>query len=315
MSGGFQTQVYSQPAQAIAGNFASANPKFTYNAGPGGLVAGTSLFVGRFAWVTAPLDPNDAPQIANSFGGGRPAGLVMAEGQALNSTFLSAAGMQILQGLMATIYTDVDAWVVNDGLTEAQIGQKAYANFADGKVSFAATASALTAAFTGAIAAGTFSVTGSIADNVMTVTAVGSGTVVPGVISGSGVASGSKVLAQITPLISGETLGGVGRYYVSIPGQAAASTTISGTYGTLTVSAVSSGTIPVGGVVAGSGVTSGTLITALGTGAGGTGTYIVDTTQTVGSESLTATTNYETDWYANSAAAATGLVKISKRQQ
>ena len=29
MSGGYQTQVYNQPAQAIAGDFASANPRST----------------------------------------------------------------------------------------------------------------------------------------------------------------------------------------------------------------------------------------------------------------------------------------------
>ncbi len=60
---------------------------------------------------------------------------------------------------------------------------------------------------------------------------------------------------------------------------------ISGT--TLTVSAVASGLISVGDEVTGAGVTAGTLITALGTGTGGTGTYTVSESQTVGSGSLT----------------------------
>lgn len=55
---------------------------------------------------------------------------------------------------------------------------------------------------------------------------------------------------------------------------------------TLTVSAVTSGTITVGQTVVGAGVAQGTLITALGSGTGGTGTYAVGISQTVGSESL-----------------------------
>lgn len=56
----------------------------------------------------------------------------------------------------------------------------------------------------------------------------------------------------------------------------------------LTVTAVASGALAVGQVVAGAGVTPGTVITELGTGTGGTGTYMVDTSATVASESMTA---------------------------
>jgi hypothetical protein len=61
---------------------------------------------------------------------------------------------------------------------------------------------------------------------------------------------------------------------------------ISGT--TLTVTAVTSGTIAAGQTVIGPGVAQGTLITALGSGTGGAGTYAVGISQTVASESLTA---------------------------
>ena len=61
---------------------------------------------------------------------------------------------------------------------------------------------------------------------------------------------------------------------------------ISGT--TLTVSAVTSGTVKVGATISGSGVTAGTTITALGTGTGGTGTYTVSASQTVSSTAITA---------------------------
>jgi hypothetical protein len=58
----------------------------------------------------------------------------------------------------------------------------------------------------------------------------------------------------------------------------------------MTVSAVSSGTIAVGQAISGSGVTASTLITALGTGTGGTGTYTVSASQTVSSTAITSTT-------------------------
>ena len=57
---------------------------------------------------------------------------------------------------------------------------------------------------------------------------------------------------------------------------------------TLTVSAVTSGTLAVGQIITGTNVTSGTRITALGTGTGGTGTYTVSQSQTVASTTITA---------------------------
>jgi len=56
---------------------------------------------------------------------------------------------------------------------------------------------------------------------------------------------------------------------------------------TLTVSAVSSGTIYLGMTITGAGVPSGTLITAFGTGTGTTGTYTVSTSGTISSEAMT----------------------------
>jgi hypothetical protein len=61
---------------------------------------------------------------------------------------------------------------------------------------------------------------------------------------------------------------------------------ISGT--TMTVSAVTSGTLAIGQVLTGTGVAPGTGITALGTGTGGTGTYTVSSSQTVTSTTITA---------------------------
>jgi len=57
--------------------------------------------------------------------------------------------------------------------------------------------------------------------------------------------------------------------------------TISGT--TMTVSAVAGGALSVGQIVTGAGVTAGTVIQSPGSGTGGTGTYILNISQTVGS--------------------------------
>ena len=310
MPGGFQTQVYMQPAAAVAGDRASQNPLFSYDAGPGGLVAGSSLFVGRFAWVTGAIDPNGTPSVANSFGAGAPDGFVMREQQGLQTTYLAQAGMQIPIGFQCSIQISGDFWVVNDGASEALNGQKAYANLADGKVTFAAAGAPTQAAsVTASVAASTFSVTGSISNDIMTVTAVGSGQVVAGgTISGTGVTTGTKVLAQLSG-----TAGGIGTYRVSIPDQAvAAGTTISGTYGTMTVTAVGSGALAVNQVISGPGVVAGTKITQLLTGTGGTGTYVVDNNTVVGSTTITSNTNVETAFYARSAGPNGALIKISK---
>jgi hypothetical protein len=174
-------------------------------------------------------------------------------------------------------------------------------------VTFAATASASTAVATGSIAAGTGSVTASIANNIMTVTAVGSGSINPGgVLSGSGVTSGTTVVAQLSG-----TTGGVGTYSVTPAEQTVASTTISETHGVFTAASGLTGTFVIGGVLSGTGVTAGTRITAYGTATGGLGTYIVDTTQTAGSTAITGTTNVETKWIARSSGLAGELIKIS----
>lgn len=141
------------------------------------------------------------------------------------------------------------------------------------------------ASVTGAIAAGTASVTGNIAGNVLTVTAVTSGTLVPGAaITGTGVTASTQIVSQLSG-----TTGGLGTYSVSKAQSVPDGTTISATYGTLTVSAVSTGTLSVGQVISGSGVTAGTQITGLGTGTGLTGTYYVNLTQTAASTAITAT--------------------------
>jgi acyl CoA:acetate/3-ketoacid CoA transferase alpha subunit len=72
---------------------------------------------------------------------------------------------------------------------------------------------------------------------------------------------------------------------ISSPASAVFVGSISGT--TLTVTLMSSGTIAVGQAIYGIGMAYATIITALGTGTGGTGTYTINNSQTVVSQTLT----------------------------
>ena len=307
----FQTSVSTQPAPGLPGGFCDFSPRASVNAGPGGLIAGVSLYAARFAWLSDPVDTDGAPAVANSFGAGPVAGFCMNLHDAIITTFLADNTMQILPGTAATLMKDGGFWIVNSGTTQATKGMYAYANFANGLASFAPAGSPGSASVTGAIAASTASVTGSISGNILTVTAVGSGTLVPGgTLSGTNVATGTQIVSQTSG-----TTGGIGTYQVSIPEQTVASTTISETYGTLTVSAVGSGALGIGDTLSGSGVTTGTTISALGTGTGNTGTYIVSPTQTASSTTISAGTSIQTKWIAMSSALPGEMVKITNHPE
>lgn len=310
----FPNTVNVQAAPAVVGDFASSNPRATVLSGAPGatLVAGAAgATIGRFGW----LDKAAARLVTNA-GVGLPAGFIGRELNAAITTWLAETSLLIPAGRGVPLYTAGDFWVVNSGAAAVVPGMKAYALYASGLAAFAATGtppqgSSVTASIA-AIAA--TSVTASIAapaanvtaPSVMTVTAVGSGTVVVGgTLSGSGVVTGTTVVAQLTG-----TPGGVGTYSVSIP-QTVASTTITVAAGTLTVTAVASGAVTVGQVLSGSGVTAGTVVTALGTGTGGTGTYIVSPSQTAASTAIVGTAGIETKWVAMSYAAPGELVAMT----
>ena len=86
----------------------------------------------------------------------------------------------------------------------------------------------------------------------------------------------------ITGFTSG-TYGGAG-VYTLLTGYSFTGS-ISGT--TLTITAITSGALGINMTITGTGVTAGTVITALGTGTGGTGTYIINISQTVASTTIT----------------------------
>lgn len=138
--------------------------------------------------------------------------------------------------------------------------------------------------------------TGSISGTTLTVSSVLNGTIAVGqALFGQGLAQNTVITAL------GTGTGGTGTYTVS-DSQTVASTTINSTAApaivtgsisgtTLTVSAVTSGTLKIGQTIEGTGITDGTIITAFGTGSGGAGTYTVSASQTVSS-----TTIYSLNW-------------------
>lgn len=133
--------------------------------------------------------------------------------------------------------------------------------------------------------------TGSISGTTLTVTAITNGTITANqALFGVGVTQETVITAL------GTGTGGVGTYTINLSQTVSSEQMNSATVGavvtgsisgtTLTVSAVTSGTLYVGQTIQGSGVTVQTIITALGTGTGGAGTYTVNYSQTVSSTTL-----------------------------
>ena len=317
---GFQTSVNTVPAPAVAGDFCDSNPRFAVDAGPGGLVTGPAgVTIGRFAWATpSPADPDGAATQVNNFGSGPVTGFVHREQQGLITAFLAEGSMVIPQGMNITLMSGGGFWVKNEGATQAVPGQYAYASFANGAASFAAAGAPSTASITGSsIAAVSMTITGYIVGNVLTVTGttgggpIVAGAVLSGTASNGSITSGTQIVAQL----SGTQTGGNGTYSLSntemTVGSSGSGTNITATYGILTVGTLASGTVGVGGSVGGTGVAASTIITQLGTGTGGAGTYYVSVSQTVSSSSWTVGQNVVTKWIAMSAGVAGELVKIT----
>ena len=128
--------------------------------------------------------------------------------------------------------------------------------------------------------------TGSTSGTTLTVTTVSSGTIA---INQS--LYGIGILPETVITALGTGTGGTGTYTINRSQTVASGTLNSATVGavvtatiagtTMTVSAVTSGVLHVGQTVQGAGVTIDTIITALGTGTGGVGTYTLSVASTV----------------------------------
>lgn len=128
----FQSTVKNQPAPAIAGDFASANPRSSVLAGEGQfIVAAAGAVVGRFAWA----DANGV--VTNVSQAGAPTGFVHREMQAAITTWLGDSSMAIPQGSPITLMNEGDFWAKTSG-TAAAIGNKVFASNTDGSIKCAA---------------------------------------------------------------------------------------------------------------------------------------------------------------------------------
>ena len=319
-----QSTVSAQPAVAVAGDFASANPRSFFPAGPGGLVAGDGgVEIGLFVWlVPAPVDTDGSgQQVLNSGNlGGAPLGIIPRVQQGLITAYLDNASMTIPEGFQLAVMTGGDIWVKNDGSTACAPGMKAYADNSNGKVSFAVTGSPTTGGSSNnaSIAAATFTGSCTIVGNILTLTGTAGGALVlGGTIGGAAGSAGGDAIpvgTQIVSLLSG-TLGTTGStYQVSGPPMNVTNTTFTEAYGILTVGGTITGTFTVGDKLSGTGVTSDTYIVSLGTGTGGAGTYNVNKSQTAATQTISVGSNTETKWVAQSAALPGDLVKISANE-
>jgi hypothetical protein len=305
---GFQTQVNINPAPAVAGDFASANPRASMLAGPGGLVAGSNtpvgqtqagVIVGRFAWTSAGSAINnmsgetDGAVYVNSNGAGAPSGFIHREQQALITVFLGQATQLVPVGLPVTVMNEGDFWAVNASNATSAIGQTIYAVNATGAAwpgTTAPTDATLTTITVvantlnaSAVAVNAFS-SAYIVGTTLTITTVTTGGLYVGqAISGTNVAAGTVIVAQLTG-----TAGAAGTYQVNIYQTVASSTApiaMTGTGGWLTVTTMTNGAVFVGQTWSGgaNAFTAGTTILAGGTGTGGAGTYPLNIAQTLAS--------------------------------
>ena len=125
---GFQTTVNLQQAPAVAGDFATANPRASFPAGEAQYVAGSAgVTVGRFAWIDATTG------LVSNTGTGKPDGFIHREQQALISVYLAEASNVVPQGFPVTVMRTGDYWATAT-VAAAVKGNKVFAKLSDGTV-------------------------------------------------------------------------------------------------------------------------------------------------------------------------------------
>lgn len=123
----FQTTINRQPAPAVAGDFASANPRASVIAGESALIVGTGgVLVGSFAWA-------DANGVVTNAGAAAPTGFVHREMQAAITTWLAESGMVVPAGSIITLMGEGDFWAKTVG-SAAAVGNKVFASNTTGAI-------------------------------------------------------------------------------------------------------------------------------------------------------------------------------------
>lgn len=293
---GFQTFVNKELPPGLPGDWAGANIRANFPAGPNAFVASPAgVTVGNMCWAnpatgvaTAYYQPNSA------------AAFVHREGQTVITTFLGVATMTILGGDAVTPQVQGDWW----GLfaSGGTAGQKVYANPLTGALttnttgnSVAGTITAASLATTGVLTVGTITGTPLAVGQIITGAGVPPGSYIASLGTGSG-GTGTYNLANLDgtafSTVSSEAMAYAGvqetQFYLTqtIPANCSFTASLAlpaagVAYGVLTVTAIASGSLAPGQFISatgGGGLAASANVQILqqitGT-AGSTGTYYV----------------------------------------
>lgn len=136
----FQRTINVNPAFAVAGDFATWNPRNSAIPAPGGpsgggFVAGAGgLTVGLFAWADTATN-----LILLNAGSGLPTGFCHRNLQAMITAYLGSASNVVPAGFgFGDLFSQGDFWVTNAGSGSVTVGMKAFASNTTGQVQFAA---------------------------------------------------------------------------------------------------------------------------------------------------------------------------------
>lgn len=304
---GFQTFVNNELPVAVAGDFASANPRASVPGAPFAYVApvaGTQ--VGAFAWCNPATGIAGNYYVANAM-----QGFVHRENNALITTFLGIAAMGVLQGQMLNAYDQGDFWgVFTAGST---VGQKVYINPLTGLLTSNTTGNSVTAnstasslATTGVLTVGA-TLTGTLAvGQVVTGAGIPDGCYISSQLSGTAGSTGTYQLTNVNgtafPVVGSETVNFWGvqesQFFVAsnvlvnavATGSTIAAPVAPATGGILTVGTVTGGLFAAGQFITGGTIpgSANALLLQLLTGTGGTGsTFLTNYPAAVTSATIT----------------------------
>lgn len=275
MSASFQTTINVEQAFGVPGAFYDDSPA---RVTPYELVSALASYnvIGATAYTVNAADPGDNSKPAKAAAGG--ASTAIFAGILMNSKLYSTSGastgaldptMTLPNYTMAELATMGHLIVNIPG--PASVGDKVSYDQTTGVLSTYAPV----LSFTGALGTA----------GALTVTALSSGQIQVGMLLNNTNVPPGIYVTGVTSLNAGTyTTNYVGSALTAqamtsenLAPPAAAFTGIITTTGTLTASAVASGSLGIGQVIYGTGVPANTVITAFGTGVGGTGTYTVNT--------------------------------------
>lgn len=286
MTAAFQKTVNVQNAFGVPGELYDDGP---VRAAPYELISASAAYniIGATAFTVTSPDPGDnsGSAVAAAGGTGAFAGILM------NSKVYATSGPSsgaIDPTLSLQNHTIAELLSMGDIIVQlpapANIGDLVCYDNTTGKLSTYAALTTFTAAMS---TAGVLSVTAVTAGSLQigqVISGVGfAGVVITSLGSGTG-NTGTYNTTYIGTAVASEAMSGP-----SLPPPAAAFTAAMSTAGTLSVTAVASGELQIGSQIYGTGVPVNTVITALGTGVGNTGTYTTNYTGVaIVSESMTA---------------------------